>query len=83
MRLTKTCSVGFACFPLSPEFPRALTWDAAVKLADACLYAVKKGGRNGWIGVLGVQATSLAEFEAATNEPLVAGVRSGRLVVAH
>ncbi len=83
MRLTKTCSVGFACFPLSPEFPRALTWDAAVKLADACLYAVKKGGRNGWIGVLGVQATSLAELEAATNEPLVAGVRSGRLVVAH
>ena len=83
MRLTKTCSVGFSCFPLSPEFPRALTWDAAVRLADACLYAVKKGGRNGWMGVLGVRATSLSELQAAANGPLVAGVSSGRLVLMH
>ncbi len=83
MRLTKTCSVGFSCFPLSPEFPRALTWDAAVRLADACLYAVKKAGRNGWMGVLGVRATSLPELQAAASGPLVAGVSSGRLVLMH
>ena len=83
MLLTKTCSVGFSCFPLSPEFPRALTWDAAVRLADACLYAVKKGGRNGWMGVLGVRATSLPELQAAANGPLVTGVNSGCLVLMH
>ncbi|WP_210546823.1 ligand-binding sensor domain-containing diguanylate cyclase [Rhodoferax sp. PAMC 29310] len=81
--LTKTCSVGFSCFPLSPDYPRALAWDAAVRLADACLYAIKKGGRNGWIGVLSAGASSLPELQATANEPLVTGVRSGRLVLSH
>lgn len=54
--LHKTCSIGFACFPLSPQHPRALDWNRTVDVADAMLYAVKRGGRDGWMGVL--QASS-------------------------
>ncbi len=50
--LHKTCSIGFACFPLSPQHPRALDWNRTVDVADAMLYAVKRGGRDGWMGVL-------------------------------
>ncbi|RZI58156.1 MAG: GGDEF domain-containing protein [Rubrivivax sp.] len=49
-----TCSVGFAAFPLAPAFPRALDWAATIALADEALYAVKRRGRNGWEGVVGV-----------------------------
>ncbi|WP_431100528.1 two-component regulator propeller domain-containing protein [Roseateles noduli] len=49
-----TCSVGFAAFPLAPAFPRALDWAATIALADEALYAVKRGGRNGWEGVIGI-----------------------------
>lgn len=49
-----TCSVGFAAFPLAPAIPRALDWAATIALADEALYAVKRGGRNGWEGVVGV-----------------------------
>ena len=53
-QLYKTCSVGFACFPLAPEQPDLLDWSATVDLADAALYAAKKAGRDRWVGVLGV-----------------------------
>ena len=54
--LHKTCSIGFACFPVSQQHPRALDWNRTVDVADAMLYAVKRGGRDGWMGVL--QASS-------------------------
>ena len=49
--LAKTCSIGFACFPFLPRQPRALDWPAIVDLADAALYAAKRAGRNGWVGL--------------------------------
>jgi diguanylate cyclase (GGDEF)-like protein len=48
--LSKTCSIGFCCFPLSIQHAAALDWAAAVNIADAALYAVKGAGRNGWLG---------------------------------
>ncbi|MEY4751320.1 MAG: hypothetical protein RIQ60_3534 [Pseudomonadota bacterium] len=54
--VTMSCSIGFVCFPLGPSQGRALDWTALVDVADAALYAVKQGGRNGWLGVLGVTA---------------------------
>ena len=50
-----TCSVGFACFPLATAQPRAVDWSATIALADSALFAAKAAGRNGWMGVLGVQ----------------------------
>jgi diguanylate cyclase (GGDEF)-like protein len=50
-----TCSVGFACFPLATAQPRAVDWSATIALADSALFAAKAAGRNGWMGVQGVQ----------------------------
>ncbi len=54
-RLDKSCSIGYACFPLSREHPRALNWQALVEMADTALYHVKRHGRDGWCGVQSVQ----------------------------
>ncbi|MES2356452.1 MAG: GGDEF domain-containing protein [Pseudomonadota bacterium] len=51
LRLAKTCSVGFACFPFLPSHPRLLSWSQVVKLADQALYIAKYSGRNGWVGL--------------------------------
>jgi diguanylate cyclase (GGDEF)-like protein len=45
-----TCSVGFTAFPLLPGYPTAHPWEGAVEVADQCLYAAKKSGRDGWVG---------------------------------
>jgi diguanylate cyclase (GGDEF)-like protein len=53
-----TCSVGFACFPLVSGHPDLLHWKDVVGIADNMLYAVKRSGRNGWLGVIGLDAIS-------------------------
>jgi diguanylate cyclase (GGDEF)-like protein len=50
-RLRRTCSVGFASFPLLPGAPEALGWEDVVELSDRCLYAAKNSGRDGWVGL--------------------------------
>lgn len=49
--LQRTCSVGFSAFPLMPGHPGTFHWEDAVEIADQCLYAVKRSGRNGWVGL--------------------------------
>jgi diguanylate cyclase (GGDEF)-like protein len=49
--LAKTCSIGYACFPLARAIPRVPGWQAVVEIADMALYSVKNSGRNGWSGV--------------------------------
>ena len=49
--LKKSCSIGFACFPFIPKAPRALGWHEVVEIADIALYAAKRAGRNGWVGI--------------------------------
>ena len=80
--LHKTCSVGFAAFPPAPDWPAAMTWQAAVDLADAALYAVKRGGRNGWLGVVQASAASAAALQDAAAQPLARWAASGTLQVA-
>lgn len=52
VELSRTCSVGFAVFPLSQAQPDAVSWTATVELADAALYAAKRAGRNRATGVV-------------------------------
>ncbi len=50
--LRKTCSVGYTAFPVCPGDPDRFGWEQALELADQCLYAAKKSGRDGWVGAL-------------------------------
>ncbi|MTV40308.1 diguanylate cyclase [Duganella radicis] len=56
-RLSKTCSIGFACFPFLPEQPRLLSWSQVVELADQGLYIAKRSGRNAWAALYSTEAT--------------------------
>ena len=55
VRLSKTCSIGFASFPFLPAQPRLLSWSQVVELADQGLYIAKRSGRNAWAAVYGTE----------------------------
>ncbi|WP_306589483.1 ligand-binding sensor domain-containing diguanylate cyclase [Geothrix sp. 21YS21S-4] len=46
-----TCSIGFSLFPFQPDRTDAADWESQVRLADRCLYAAKRSGRDAWLGV--------------------------------
>lgn len=48
-QLQKTCSIGVACWPSSPDIPDMVSWEEALAAADAALYIAKQSGRNRWI----------------------------------
>ena len=80
--LFKTCSIGFCCFPLSPQHPQALDWITTVDLADAAMYAVKHGGRNGWFGLLSAGSATAEALHERAHQPLQPWLASGELEVA-
>ncbi|WP_192156766.1 diguanylate cyclase [Rhodanobacter sp. 7MK24] len=55
-----TCSIGFANYPFFAGEPEKLRWEQVVNLADECLYAAKRQGRNAWAGVPPVATPSPA-----------------------
>ncbi len=70
LRLAKTCSIGFASFPLCLQHPTALGWATVLNVADANLFAVKHAGRDGWIGTLEVRSASLQAVLEAADRPI-------------
>ncbi|WLT29969.1 ligand-binding sensor domain-containing diguanylate cyclase [Geothrix sp. PMB-07] len=71
-----TCSIGFSVYPFQPDHLEATTWEDQVRLADRCLYAVKRSGRDSWLGVAGLPgaAPDLAQaFEANPAEVAASG----------
>ena len=50
--LERTCSLGFSAYPVIESAPEAHSWEDAVKMADQCLYAAKRSGRDAWVGVI-------------------------------
>ncbi|RZS56901.1 ligand-binding sensor domain-containing diguanylate cyclase [Sphaerotilus mobilis] len=68
--LSKTCSIGYACLPLAPVWPRALDWQQVLNVADAALYAVKGSGRDGWMGVIQAETPSVEDLQARLRLPL-------------
>ncbi len=49
--LHRTCSVGFTFYPFVPENPNFLPWEQVLDIADHCLFAAKRGGRDAWVGL--------------------------------
>lgn len=79
--LRLTASVGFAAYPLAPALPGALDWSSSVDLADAALYVVKRGGRDGWFGLVQAEATDPVALREQAEGPLAAWLASGSLRV--
>ena len=70
LRLTKTCSIGFASFPLCLQHPAALGWATVLNVADTNLFAVKNAGRDGWLGTLEVRSPSLQALLDVADHPI-------------
>jgi len=47
----RTCSQGFAFLPFVPEQADLFEWERVVDLADHCLLAAKRAGRDAWVGI--------------------------------
>jgi diguanylate cyclase (GGDEF)-like protein len=47
----RTCSQGFAYLPFVPENADLFEWERVVDLADHCLLAAKRSGRDAWVGI--------------------------------
>ena len=58
-RLSISCSIGYAAFPLHLDMVNAYTCEQVLQVADCLLYAAKHSGRNNWVG-----ATSVRESRA-------------------
>ena len=79
--IRRTCSVGFATYPICDDDLDRLSWEQVVNLADECLYAAKRHGRNAWAGVMPLQATPDGEVIEALRASLAQLPDSGPLPV--
>lgn len=79
LTLNLSCSIGFASFPLAPQWPKVLSWQQVVDLADAALYEAKHRGRDGWFGLVAARADSPEQLRRDAAGGLAAWQASGRL----
>jgi diguanylate cyclase (GGDEF)-like protein len=79
-RITKTCSIGFTCFPFHKGGPTAASWLDVVNLADRALYMAKQNGRNAWVGIY-PEAASAAATIPGPGDDLDALIADGSMVV--
>lgn len=77
-----TCSAGAAVFPLLPKMPEVFCWGRVVELADLCLYAAKRSGRNAWVGILPSYLASPDDFTLDLDKSIPELIREGKLDLA-
>lgn len=81
LRLHCTCSLGYASFPFAPRDPASLAWERVVDVADYCLLAAKRSGRNGWVGLAASDNLDPVDVQDINAESTPELVRAGSLHV--
>jgi len=76
-----TCSIGFATFPFLSNDPQRFTWEDVVDVADICLYAAKRAGRDCWVGVAARETSSPETLIARMRRSIADVVAAGELEV--
>lgn len=79
--LRLTCSIGFASYPFFADEPDRLNWEQVVDIADGCLYAAKRRGRNAWAGVAPMASPPAGSAIDALRETLARMPEPGPLPV--
>jgi diguanylate cyclase (GGDEF)-like protein len=79
MRVTQTCSIGFASFPLVREHPEAHGWQEVVNVADRMLYLAKEMGRDSWAGVCEAEGEPSDELSRRISEDLSGCISRGEI----
>ena len=74
-----TCSLGFTFFPFVPDRPEHFGWERAVDLADHCLYAAKRSGRDAWVGVFPALQGDVEQLEERLPQDIAGLLREGQL----
>jgi diguanylate cyclase (GGDEF)-like protein len=80
--LHRTCSVGFTFFPFVPENPNFLPWEQVLDIADHCLFAAKRGGRDAWVGLFPREGGDAIRIKAGLPVEIQALLDSGEITVA-
>jgi diguanylate cyclase (GGDEF)-like protein len=81
LMLHKTCSVGYASFPLFVDAPAQVAWPDIVDLSDGALYTAKRAGRNAWVGAAASHTASRAHFIERTKHDPRAMAAAGELTL--
>jgi diguanylate cyclase (GGDEF)-like protein len=77
--IRRTVSIGFCVFPLGFALPM-ISWETAVVFADRALYAVKRSGRNGWIGLYEGPEFQRTVLDASVGRPDIADLVSRKIL---
>jgi len=70
VKLSQTCSIGFASFPFLEKHPHETTWQEVLAIADRMLFLAKDIGRNSWAGVSQAVGEPAGELARRISEDL-------------
>ncbi|HOW86773.1 MAG TPA: diguanylate cyclase [Candidatus Aminicenantes bacterium] len=74
-----TCSIGFSFYPVVGGRPGSFSWENVVEMADRCLLAAKRSGRDAWVGIAASPGADPNELTGRLPTDLVALVLEGSL----
>ena len=79
--LPVTCSFGLVAFPMHVEQPDLGHWQQAIDLADQCLYAAKRSGRDRWVAAFVKPDAPREPFESGAAWNVAWAVDQGLMTV--